>query len=510
MPNILKIDKKLNTKTFVPNPKQSEFIYNTAKHVLFAGGVRAGKTLAACFKVALLARMYPNNLILVGRQQLPQLRETTMRTMTDLLIELGWRYEPKVAQNLIVFPNKSTIMFAYLESFEARMGLDLGAIFIDQIEDIKEEVYNALLTRLSRDLTPTDEPQFQTLVATYGKAWQRITIQTTNMTPEDHWVFKRWKTNHTRWEIGHPEHNPRYYLVECATDVNAENLPPDYFDTLKDMPKDMVDRYRWGLWGGRSGKIYADEWNDELSIISENTPFPEEAEFYRSYDHGGMADAGACVFGYLSPNPYDGELEWIIFDLYWGEKQTIAQHARNILKLWNDLDFQMTLADPQVKHRTQQSSVREEAISMIDVYRDNGLFLIPAFRPVKAGVEKARRWMHVCPARPHRFLKDPKGRPIKGAPHLYVHKHLWRLIEQIKSAHWSEAKPDTMAQTVDDARTAMRFLLASPVTFRGGTVVDKKTYAGPLEEAIDREFEQIEAGEVAGEHPEDPYYLDTD
>ena len=67
-----------------------------------------------------------------------------------------------------------------------------------------------------------------------------------------------------------------------------------------------------------------------------------------------------------------------------------------------------------------------------------------------------------------------------------------------------------MAQTVDDARTAMRFLLASPVTFRGGTVVDKKTYAGPLEEAIDREFEQIEAGEVAGEHPEDPYYLDTD
>ena len=119
-----------------------------------------------------------------------------------------------------------------------------------------------------------------------------------------------------------------------------------------------------------------------------------------------------------------------------------------------------------------------------------------------------RVWMNINKKHTHRFLKGADGKPLMGAPHMYVHKHLWRLIEQIKAGHYSEKKPGTLAQTVDDARTALRFGLASPVSYRGSEVVEKKIFNDPLEEAIDKEFEEVESG-VSGEAM-DSYFLETD
>jgi len=95
-----------------------------------------------------------------------------------------------------------------------------------------------------------------------------------------------------------------------------------------------------------------------------------------------------------------------------------------------------------------------------------------------------------------------------GAPHMYVHRHLWRLIEQIKSGHYSEKKPGALAQTVDDARTAMRFGLASPVSYRGAEVVDKRVFSDSLSQVVATELDEMEDG--IDESSLDPYYLETD
>ena len=509
--SILHIDKERNTKSFVPNDMQRRIIYTNSKHTLASGGVGAGKTVAAVYKVLLMSRMFPNNLILVGRQNFPALRDTTMATFKQFLEELGWGYEYKVAQQNFVLANNSTIMFRYLDGFQPRQGLELGGFFIDQAEEVKQEVYEVLMTRLRRQVAPVDiekEPQFANIVNGYAHTWLRSTIMTCNPDSVDHWLYKLFVVNEQRRTIQHPEYNPRFYLVEGSTDVNRTNLPEDYLETLKDMSPDMIARYRDGLWGGVSGYLYADLWQDELHLIDSNTAFPDNAEFYRFYDHGGMADVGCCLFAYFSPNPYDGELECIIFDLYWGEKQTISQHAREILKIWSKCDFKMTLADPQVKNRTQQSTSKEENISLLDVYRENGLYLTPAYRPVFAGIDKVRVWMNVNKNHPHRFLKGPDGKPLMGAPHMYVHRHLWRLIEQIKSGHYSEKKPGSLAQTIDDARTAMRFGLASPISYRGGEVTDKKVFNDSLEQAVSQELDEVEDG--IDSQCLDPYYLETD
>jgi len=508
---ILKIDKQLGTKAVVLNIKQREYVFNLAPHILFGGGTGAGKTVALVYRTLLMCRLFPGILILVGRQTFPSLRDTTMVTFQEMLAELGWRFDYKVAQQDFVFPNGSRIMFRYLDGFQPRQGLSLGGFAVDQIEEIKEDVFNVLLTRLRQQVDPVDvekEPQFADLVSGFGENWIRKTWHTCNMVSEEHWIYKLWKVNEERRKIAHPKHNPRFYLVEAPSDVNKDNLPPDYFDSLSDMPQAMQDRYRWGIWGGASGKIYSDLWHDELHLIDSGTPFPPDAEFYRWFDHGGMADAGCVLFAYYSKSEFDGELECTIFDLYWGEKQTISQHARNILSLHQSLDFRLTLADPQVKHRTQQSTTKEENISLLDVYRANGLYLTPAFRPVFAGIDKVRVWMNVNAKHPHRFLKGPDGKPLMGAPHMYVHRHLWRLIEQIKSGHYSEKKPGALAQTVDDARTAMRFGLASPVSYRGAEPEVKRVFSDSLSQVVATELDEMEDG--IDESSLDPYYLDTD
>lgn len=494
--SILKLDKSRNSLCFIGNPAQDEFIHNHAPHTLFAGGTGAGKTVAAAYKAILLSRLFPNNLGLVGRKNFPALRDTTMKTIQMLLNELQWKYDYKKQQQDFVFPNGSVIMFRYLDGFQPRQGLELGWFFCDQIEEIAEEVFNVLMTRLRRQSTPTKEPQFRVLVENFAEAWQNCTFHTANMTPEDIWIYPRWKVNEERKKTGHPEYNPRYYLVEAPTDVNKENLPDTYFDFLKDMPKDMQARYRDGIWGGRSGKLVGDLWKDEIHMIDiKQATFPDNAEHYRGYDHGGLADDAVCVYGYISPNPYDGVLEWIIYDEYVGEKLGIDEHARNINKIYSSTNFVLTLADPQVKHRTQNRIVgnRHEIKSIMQVYAESGLILTPAYRPYWPGITKMRRIFTINPGRPHRFLKDENDKPRMGAPRIYITQNCFTVIEQIKHVHMSEKTPGAVAQSKDDAFDGTRFLVASPINYMGGGVVDEDiSFNDAMEKALYEESQNRE------------------
>ena len=508
---LFKIDKRTNTRRFVANEPQKRFIESTTTHTLFGGGVRLGKTVAACLKACMLCRMYEGNQGLIGRQTYPALTDTTLKSMFEVLRGLGWKYTWKEAKHDLIFPNGSEIIFRYLEGFQPRMGLNLGFIFIDQLEEIQKDVFNVLLTRLNRELTPTEDPEWAATVRLYGEAWQRITFCTANPTAEDSWVYKRFFVNEERRKTKHPKYSSRYLLINASTMENKENLTPDYFEILKDMPPDMIKRYRDGIWGGVSGKLYANLWNDDIHLIDHtDKDFPDICTQYRAYDHGGMADAGCCLFGYLSLNPYDKEVECVIYDEYWGVEKTPDQHAQNILKLWRDIEFYLSYADPQVKWRTQHSSSKKEMIGLIDIYRESGLVLTPAAREVWPAVQKVQRWMKISPDRPHRFLKDEKGNPKLGAPRLYVANHCFHLVEQIKAAHMSDVKLGAIAATVDDAVTALRQFLGSDPVY-DGQVVQKRIFSDPIEALIHADFEEMsefDHGQKVGEIAE--YYAEND
>ena len=471
-----------------------------------------GKTAAACLKAAILSAIYPGNLGLIGRQTYPSLVDTTLKSMFETLAGLGWKHKWHETKHNLLFPNGSEIMFRFLEGFQPRMGLNLGFIYIDQIEDLEdnEDVFNVLITRMSRELVPTDAPEWAATVRKYGEAWQRITFHTANPTAEDHWVYKRWFVNEERKKTHHPDYNPRYLLINASTMENRANLTPDYFVILKDMPPEMIKRYRDGVWGGLSGKLYAGLWDDEVHLVDHtDKDFPSSATFYRTYDHGGVADAGCCLFAYLSLSPYDQEIECIIFDEYWGEKKSPDEHAQGILRLWRDIDFYLSYADPQVTWRTQTSSTKREAIGLIDIYRESGLILTPAFREIWPAVQKVQRWLKIDPERPHRFLKDAKGNPLKGAPRLYVANHCYKLVEQLKAAHMSQIKTGAIAASVDDARRALEYLLGSNPVFNG-QVVTKRVILDPIDALIQSTFDDIDQAEKKKNRDGVPEYYDDD
>lgn len=510
---IFKTNASTGQVEFTPNPKQAEFIRTLAPHVLFSGGTRGGKTVQCCIKALWLSYMYENNLGIIGRLHQTDLDDTTFQTMRQILDELGWDYEWKSAKHNMIFPNGSVIMWRFLDGYQAKQGLNLGWIFIDQIEEISEDVFNVLLTRLSREPKYSARPECRDLLQIYGPYWQRVTFHTCNPVEEDHWLFKRWKLNEERRKMGHPKYNPRYALVEVAADDNKANLPADYFDQFRGMPKEYENRYRWGKWGGYSGKIFAPVLNDDAHFIDVSAHvFPDKCTHYRSFDHGGLADAGCCLFAYAAPNPVDGQLEVVVYDEYWGENCRPDQHSLNILKMYQEFDYYISYADPQVKDRTQHSSEKQETFSLLDIYRDHGLELTPAFRPKWPGITKVQQWLMVDPTRPHRFLRDTAGKPVMGAPHVYILNQCRHLIEQLKGAHMSDQKPGTVANTVDDAVTALRYLLASPISENYSGKIASRIIKDPILDGIRedverrreaREAQEREAREEEGDF--DPY-----
>jgi len=491
----LKPDPITGAPTFIPEPTQQSFLFSRVKHTHMAGGVRGGKTLAMCYKVAVLSRMFDGNLILMGRLKLPDLEDTVIPDFRLLLEELGWEYSWRDKPHpQCVFPNKSKVIFRHLMDYQGRMGLNLGAFGIDQIEEVPEKTFDILRTRLSRAAPPTKDPAFQELLKYYRFSWRGITMSTSN--PAGHnWVWRRWKLNHEARKIGAP-FNARYDLFEVETDEQRSNLPAGYIeDTFDGESSEYELRYRFGSWEDFKNSIYSGIYRPEIHSIKPETPHAPDAIYYRGYDHGGIAHEACCLFAYFSPNPFDGEMECVIFDEYVADGGSPDEHAEAILPRHLSLNFQVTYADAQVKARTQYGSThRQEVMSLMEIYAEHGFDLTPANRDLTAGITMVQRWMKIKPGHLHRFLKDKDGKPLDGAPHLYISRHCIRLLEQVMTYHRSQLIPGRIVDYKNDAVDAMRFLLASPLgdLLVGGILEDsppKTQTQAIMEQDIERAFE---------------------
>ena len=486
--------------TFIPRPTPEKFLYTTTKHTLIAGGVRAGKTVALCYKALLLSRMYDNNVGMICRLDYPQLRDTTMKTFFMLLRELGWKWTFNKTEHDLSLPNGSMIMFRHLKDYEPKMGMELSWLAIDQIEQTPEDAFRLLTTRLNHVPEYTKDEQFQQLLEWYGKHWRMISFSTAN--PAGHnWVWRRWKQNEELKKVGSSKYNPRYELFDVTTDENAENLPEGYIeDTFVDLPDHLERVYRFGSWEEFEQSIYTTLFIPDYYVIDPlypSNPFPKNATFYRAYDHGGLAHPACCLWFYIAPSPYDEQMEAVIFDEYYMEGLTPDAHAANILSRWQGIDIFLTYGDPtsmRMRHYTpdggttpQAANAKEEYLSMMQIYQDAGLTITPAFRPVHPGITRVQRWMKVIKGRKHRFndkLQD-------SAPHLYITRNCSHLLEEIMEYHMSSERPGAVVDKKNDAVDAMRFGLASDLINEWTDVVQKPDTIGYMEESIERMFEAM-------------------
>lgn len=231
LPFASKVEPGAKTVTLMDH--QAAFLMAEDPVLLLDGGFGAAKTMALCAWAYAQCEMYPNNLILLGRQEYTNLADSTMRSFFDLVPEGKTSENWNESRATYKHPNGSEILFRHLDEEAGLKNLNLGGVGIDQAEEIKPDRFDLLLGRLRR---PHASRQY------------RLTAN-----PNGHdWVWQLfygpgsilWRSPHVEeFYTSSPDYRDGYRVIRCST-LDNPHLPADYVARLlKDYPPEFIEQY---------------------------------------------------------------------------------------------------------------------------------------------------------------------------------------------------------------------------------------------------------------------------
>lgn len=134
---------------YVPLPSQQRFHESTARFKGFSGPVGSGKSQALCQEAIRCSYLNKGRLGLIGAPTYPMLRDATLATFTETLIENGLPYEFNKAESVLTFKDTgSRVLFRAVDEFERLRGTNLAWFGIDELTYTSEEAWLRLEGRL--------------------------------------------------------------------------------------------------------------------------------------------------------------------------------------------------------------------------------------------------------------------------------------------------------------------------------------------------------------------------
>ena len=210
--------------TYQPLPKQAAAHALNAKYRGFCGGWGNGKTSWGCVETFIMLNEFPGMNFIIARKTRPELRATTwdMFLNGDEGQNHGWHGVPRelIAYNNksdlhLVLRNKSQVFGLPLDDPKKIENYNLGGFWIDQAEEVEEDIFLKFHGRLRQRAAPREG------LLTFNPAGHN-------------WLWRR-MIDSNRSEIF-----KRQYACVEATTYDNPNLPDDYFEQfegLSSMPR---------------------------------------------------------------------------------------------------------------------------------------------------------------------------------------------------------------------------------------------------------------------------------
>ena len=233
---------------------QSDFISDfTSDFCLNSGGFGSGKSIALYVKLILFCLCFPGNRVLLGRKTLSDIDRAVLPELFDLL-QPSW-YEHRVKDGLINFNNGSQIILFGLDAMQSGgiadikkaqqklKSLNLGAYFIDQLEEVEYAVIEILDSRLRRNEVPFRQGN-------------------SDCNPANFWAYHQFKLGE-KWgdEVWIPNPDNKSKLYESSMLYNP-HLPWDYVRKQIGKENSYVERFVIGNWNTDvllKGTVFAKE-----------------------------------------------------------------------------------------------------------------------------------------------------------------------------------------------------------------------------------------------------------
>ena len=357
-------------------PNQKELIECRDKHVLAAGSLGWGKTDWLMVQLILEAVSFPNNVILLGRKTLSSLKKSTLVSLFDIIDPKLIKRHDRQGQT-IEFLNDSKVFYMQLdESREAMQkvkSMNIGAVFVDQIEEITENVWIACIGQMRR------------------RNASRRSFATAN--PNGHsWVWKRWIkgggqkgykiVEGTIWkeDVPPPKCQKDVTLLHCANPY----LPWDYIVDRLEQPKRWVKRFVFGSWDNFEGLVWSDF--DENTHVMKPFKIPKWWHRYVVLDHGHRNPTAVLFFAVSD----DGEI--FLYDMHYKADEWIDYHAEEIWRKVGGQEITRWLADPSIWHVRGGMSTD---VTIGAQYEDHGIYFDKADNDVVAGIDRVAKYMKI-------------------------------------------------------------------------------------------------------------------
>lgn len=332
---------------FVLTDRQYELIDDKTRFLLITGSAGSGKTIFCCFKTIMYAVEHPKARVGVFRSTLPALRETAWLEIRTLLTNLGIEFKENKSNAIITLTNESTISFTPLDDDRKIRSLNLDYIFIEQCEEVGEEVFDELALRLRGEVSLADYGQVLLIAQPEART---------------HWIYKRFyqiKVNDPDYKVEHFSYLENPYLKEEQK---------RYYEGLRETNYDRWRTHALGEWITSSKQIFTNNW----SVGFDRTYF----NFYvAGIDFGWNVESAFLLIGF-----YDDEA-YVLDEVYAPEltNEDLIDEINHVLSR-----HQLNYDDLDAIYCDSASPDRIEVLSRA------GLPCYPSVKDVKAKIDTTR------------------------------------------------------------------------------------------------------------------------
>ena len=500
--------------------EQREFFEYGPSPVCASGGYGASKTFAGCLKALYLSDTFPHNRGLIARRKWTELQKTTMPTFFKLCPPEAYSYGGRRAdsEKILRLNNGSEIIWAHMDDPETEnliRGLEINWFLLDQAEEIDEDIFEHLLTRLGRWDRAIVPSWLLNMEASQGRAWTWYSPDGRPIPPtygmilcnpdhELHWIYKRFHPESRDWD---DQYRALGYKMIFMDSAKNRFLPQQNKDELMSKDPSFVRRFVRGQWGVKEGKIH------DVSPLSIIDGSPElyywvlaNCTLHRVLDHGDSAPTCCTWWG------VDGSGNCICYREYYQPNRLISQHRESIAALSENESYQFQLADPSIFNPAIQKQGRR--FSVADEYADvtsdpsnvrSAIFWQKADNNELGTRNRISEYLRVDPQRIHPFTHN------LGSPRLFFLKRnasypqgcdyaIRELQSQKREKIGSDlGKPrfsdDRDEKVPDHSYDTIRYFIASrPPVF---VSTKKPAAAGPTFETVGHEIDRVEVARNA-------------
>jgi PBSX family phage terminase large subunit len=389
-----------------PSFTQREFINAAEREQLFGGAKRGGKSVSLCQKLILLSVNFPGNRLGLFRQDLPDLRESTLVTFFQMCPPALILNHHQTFRILTLRSRlegvPSTIHYGGLgdlNNLESAKGKEYGEIAIDEPSEIDEATYLMLRAQLCWVLPDGSRPPYMMLMGS---------------NPEPGWVYRRFRHLIDRASAEDPVQRDGNFCFVRSLPKDNPYLPPGWEDELRaDYPPLWVEKYLNGSWEVSEGQVFK-EFDRKAHCIK---PLPEAfiktLKLYGAIDHG---TTGVTAFTVVGIDENDNRF---VLAEYYQRNRLVSQHANDIKAVVAQFEkitgnrFEYILIDPSTTAKTQQGV--HELFSIQDEYRRNGISTVAGWRAsIEIGINVIAEHLHVNPNHIHPFAQ------AYGSPSLFI------------------------------------------------------------------------------------------